>query len=110
MHELLEKLIEKRGVELKDLDEEEQAQIERWQSVLSGKEVSLENVNKFCAIQIDMIEKQMDNNTNESQLNDRLVLLHSVYRKISKVLGDSTKVAREKLEAELTSMIYEPKI
>lgn len=106
MHELIEKLLEKRGVELKDLNEEETAQLERWKAVLNGKEVKLEDVSKFCSMQLEMIEKQFDNLTNPDKLNERLVLLHSVYRKLRKVVSDSDKGVREKLEAELTAMIY----
>lgn len=104
MHELINKLLKKRGVTFEQLDESERAQLEKWKSILSGKEVTLQDVQEFCDRQITLIEMKFDIG-NTSVLNDRLVLLHSVYRKLKSVVSDNSEKKREKLEAELTAMI-----
>lgn len=105
MHELIERLLDKRGLSLDNLSEEERLQLEKWQATLVKKEVTVTDIVDFCDNQLSFIEKQFDNIENTSQTNDRLVILHSVYRKIRALLSDTSKKQREKLEAELTAMI-----
>lgn len=107
MHELIEKLLQKRGIDLKDLDQDERETFDKWQFTLTNKkEVTPDDILKFCDIQIELIEKQFDNVANAEKLNERLVFMHSIYRKLRKIANNSDQKVREKLESDLTSMIF----
>lgn len=103
MHQLLEKLLKKRNVEVKDLTPEEKVDFDKWQRILT-EDVSVDSVSKFCRAQLDMIEMQMrDLNTSKEKL-ERLVVLFSVYSALNKLLN-SPKAEREVLEKYLNSML-----
>lgn len=103
MHPLIEKYIKSRGIE-DDLTAEEKALVDKWQAILVNKEISIEDIHTFCEAQLALIESQFGSMENSSQKNDRLVLLHSVYKRLLGLLTSKQK-EREQLEAHITTML-----
>lgn len=105
MHQLLEKYLKAKGINSElDLTDEERISFDRWQAVLIGKEIKIEDIIQFCNTQIDLLESQFGNIENSSQKIDRLTFLHSIYRRLLGLLTSPQK-EREQLEANLTSML-----
>ena len=48
MHELIEKLLEKRGIELKDLDADERDTFDKWQFTLTNKKCTDKKIIKLA--------------------------------------------------------------
>lgn len=106
MHPILERLLRKRGLEVETLQGDEKATYDEWESKLTSQ-VTVETVKGFCKHQIALVEKQMGNLDNTAQKNERLVLLHVVYRNILNAL-EAPQTERETLEKYLTSLIESP--
>lgn len=105
MHPLIARILRKRGIEdFRQLQPEEKADIERWQTTFDETEPTVENVVKFCEREISKIETQMALVDNSSQKNDRLVLLHSVYRNMYGLLT-KPQPEREELERYLQDLV-----
>lgn len=104
MHTLLQRLLEKRNVDIKDLQGEEKNTFSKWESMLSGKEVTVEKIADFCKSQVMLIETQWDNLDNPDKKNERLILLHTVYQKIGRLISAEQR-EREQLEKYLTELI-----
>lgn len=104
MHTLLEKLLNKRGLEVKELVAEEKVQFDRWNATLSGEKVTVEKIISFCERQKGLIELQWDNLDNIPLKNERLVILHSVYSKILNMIH-AEETERISLEKHLESLI-----
>lgn len=106
MHPLLEKYLDKKSIaSIDQLDADEKATLKQWEVTLKGKEVTVADVVDFCQVQLGFIERQFDNLDTPAGRNDRLVLMHSLYRKICTLLTAPQK-ERAALEAKLTDMIY----
>lgn len=107
MHSLLEKLLKKRNIDdSSKLSKEEAETFDRWNSILGQGGITVDKIQEFCKIQIDIIETQLDNIDNSLQKNERLVLLHSVYRNLFKVIN-SPATERDSLEKYLTNLLTE---
>jgi len=105
MHNLIEKLFHKRGIEdLKELDAEEKQTFENWQSILSKEELTIEDVKQFCGSQIDIIEGKWKDYNLENNKKSELIPYHTCYKTILLAI-DSPKSARENLEKTLVQMI-----
>jgi hypothetical protein len=103
-HPLIERLFQKRGVKPDDLTSEEKETFSRWQRILTEDKITPEKIAEFCDIQKGEIEKKFEDLGNSSQKNDRLILLHTVYTKIGKMIR-STGAERESLEQHLNQML-----
>lgn len=104
MHTLLQKLLEKRGIGVKDLQGEEKQTYDTWNATLTGESVSVEKIVEFCKRQIGVIEEKWDNLDNASQKNERLVFQHTIYSKILRLITSEER-ERERLEKYLTDLI-----
>lgn len=114
MHYLISKLLDKRGIkDVKDLTSDpmpdgspsERATIEQWDRVLSAKEsVTVDDIKQFCKSQVSKIESQWKDLDNKTVKNERLVLLHTVYKAILEVI-DAPQTQRETLERYLKSLL-----
>lgn len=105
MHNILRKLLDKRNIESKDeLSKEEYADFERWNKVLSEEDISVEAIKDFCADKVKIIEAQMADLNNDPKKNQRLVIMHVVYKSILGVI-DGKKAEKESLIKYLQQII-----
>lgn len=110
MNNLLAKLLVKRGITRKDLDDKpvipgvasEKDQFEQWEKLLSGEEVTVKNIEDFCKYQIGQIEKKWEDFSNAG--NEKLVMVHTVYNTILKAIS-APKAEREALEKYLIQLL-----
>lgn len=106
MHLLLSKLLQKRNVTVDDLTKEEKVWFDEKQRILSQPDIiTLEDFQKFCRSQIDLIETQWRNLDNATLKNERLVILHMVYSNILRA-ATASKAEREILEDHLTQLLH----
>jgi len=105
MHNLIEKLFHKRGIEdLKELDPEEKQTFENWQAILSKEELTLPDLKQFCQSQIDIIEGKWRDFNLEQSKKAELIPYHTCYKTILSAV-DSPRSARENLEKTLVQLI-----
>lgn len=100
-------LFKKKGIESPDqLTPEEKADYDRWTAILSGGEITVETISKFCQHQISVIQLNWKDKNNSKEFNDRLVLQFNVYNAILQAISSPT-AEREVLEKYLTSLLAE---
>ena|SRR3990167_3920361 len=106
MHLLLSNLLKKRGIkDVEELSKEEKEWFKEKEIILSLKdEITIEDLKKFFLAQKSIIEDQWNNFDNTVTKNERLIIAHTIYSKILKVIAAS-KVEREMLEDYLTQLI-----
>ena len=105
MHNILSKLLAKRGIkDVTELDKEERIQFEVWHGILSKENLTLEDIKNFCQAQIEVIEgKWKDFNIKQSKKAE-WIPYHTVYSTLLLAI-ESPKVAREGLEKQLLELI-----
>lgn len=104
MLDILNKLLQKRGVKYEELDTEEKKQFDDWKLVLTKEELSVQDIKDFCQSQVDYIEsKWADLNSDESK-KAGLIPYHTVYKLLLKVI-ESPRSAREGLAKNLTQLL-----
>lgn len=104
---LLSRILEKRGIKSADeLSSDEKADFQRWKGILSGGEVTLDKVVEFCTAQKSLIETQWENKDNSKEKNERLIIAHTIYSKICKVIT-SPQAEKEALERYLESLLLD---
>ena len=105
MHQLIDKLFQKRGIKnINELDPEEKATFDGWNKVLSKDELTLEDVKEFCKSQVEIIEGKWKDLEMEQTKKSEMIPYHTVYRTLLSVI-DSPKVAREALEKQLEQLL-----
>ena len=104
MHTLLQRLLQKRNVDPKELSPEEKQDFDRWESKLQGKDMSVETIVGYCKAQLSSIEALWENLDNSREKNERLILLHTVYSKLIHMVEANEK-EREQLEKYLDELI-----
>lgn len=104
---ILSRILDKRGIKSADeLSPDEKADFQRWKGILSGGEVTLDKVVEFCNTQKSLIETAWENKDNSTQKNDRLIIAHTIYSKIGKVIT-SPQSEKESLEKYLESLLLD---
>lgn len=102
---LLSRLLKKRGIkDTSELSPEERADFERWKGILSGGEITVEKILDFCNTQKSLIETQWENKDNSKEKNERLIVAHTIYSKLVKLITapQAEKASLEKfLEAQI---------
>lgn len=104
MHYLLEKLLLKKKLDIRELSAEETADFERWNGVLSKKELKVQDIVDFCVQQIADIEAKWQSLDNPTLKNERLIIMHTVYSKILQVTKAGEQ-ERKQLEAYLQGLV-----
>lgn len=108
MHHSIERLLQKRGIKsVEELSQEEKAQFDTWQKVLTTEKVTLPSIAAFLNVQKSLLEVQFSDLNNSDQKNSRLVLQHAIYAKLLRFL-ESEKAERETLEKYLNDLIDIP--
>lgn len=105
MHNLLSRLLNKRGIhDPNQLDKEEQELFEQWQKVLNTEELTLEDVKKFCKGQLGIIEAKWADYDKDNSKKAELIPYWTVYSILLKTI-DAPKAAREALEQQLNQLL-----
>lgn len=105
MKGILQKLLQKRGIESVDkLSVEEKQTFDSWEKILSKEELTLEDVKQFCKSQIEVIKGKWSNLDTESVKKQDLIPYFVVYSTLLQAI-DAPKLARESLEQSLTQLL-----
>ena len=104
MTDILNKLLQKRGVQYDELDIEEKKQFDNWKLVLTKDELTTQDIKDFCQSQVDVIEGKWQDLNLEQIKKAELIPYHTVYNLLLKVI-DSPKEARSALEKNLLQLI-----
>lgn len=114
MNNLLARYLEKLGyksidelsdVPMPDNSPTEKNVFQKWQKILSSNEdVTVDNIKELCERQLSQIEEQMKDLENSDIKNNRLVILHTVYKTILKAIS-SPITERAQLEVYLNSLL-----
>lgn len=105
MHSLIEKLLNKRGIQHPDqLDKEEKQTFENWQSVLNKSELSTSDIASFCRSQVSVIENKWKDLETPTAKKGELIPYHVVYKTLLAAI-ESPKSAREALEMQLNQLL-----
>ena len=104
MLDILNKLLQKRGVQYEQLDVEEKKQFDDWKLVLTKEELSTQDIKDFCQSQVDVIEGKWQDLSLEQTKKAELIPYHTVYNLLLKVI-DSPKEARNGLEKNLRQLL-----
>ena len=104
MLDILNKLLQKRGVQYEELDIEEKKQFDDWKLVLTKEELSTQDIKDFCQSQVDVIEGKWQDLSLEQTKKAELIPYHTVYNLLLKVI-DSPKEARNGLEKNLRQLL-----
>lgn len=106
MHKLLAQLLEARKIKTVDeLSEEEKTDFDRWNSILSDRDITVDSIKEFCSAQIKGIELQWKDLDNAAVKNERLAIMHTVYRSILELI-DSPVEERKYVEKHLQELIH----
>jgi len=105
MHHLLERLLKKYKVSsIQELSADDQSEVRRWQTIFSQDEITVADIQTFCSNQVLEVEKQWRDTNNSSQKNDRLIILHTVYRSLIDLI-QAPKTGKAQLEAYLQNLL-----
>lgn len=104
MHQLLDRLLKHRGIGSPlELNPEERATFDEYQSVLSKEELTLEDVKQFCASQVEIIEAKWTDYALESERKSELLPYYTVYKSILNAIT-APKLMREAVEQQLIQL------
>lgn len=104
MHNLLQRLLKKRGLDsITQLDEFEKQDFERWQGILSEGEITVQKIQEFCKKQIKIIEGQWRDLDNTKEKNDKLITQHIIYKTLLELI-ESQGIQKENLEKYLEEL------
>jgi hypothetical protein len=103
MHKLIADYFLKKKLDIKDLTPEEKKTFDSWNSILV-EEVTVKKVAEFCERQMHSVEAQWQDMNNSKERNERLIIYHTVYSKIKKML-ESDEAERRGLEKHLQELI-----
>lgn len=106
MHGLLQKILQKRGIkDIRDLTKEERDTFDRWQSILSEGEITVEKIKLFCQQQIKIIENQYTNPDNSEKKDNYLKACLAVYSALLGIIETPQQVERQALIKYLQQLI-----
>ena len=101
---IISKILQRRGIKAEDLSKEEKVTVLNWQKILSGGEITLDKIKKFCEENINYIEAKFKDIYTSKEKLERLVLLHNVYSTLLRVITAPAD-EREALELYLSSLL-----
>jgi hypothetical protein len=101
--DILDKVMEKQGVDIEDMSSEEKETYDKWRSVFTGK-ITVEQISEFCLRQKSLIEGQFEDLDNSPEKTGKLILLHTVYSKIARMI-EAEENERQALEKHLQGLL-----
>jgi len=104
MKAILQKLLQKRGIEsLEELSEEEKSTFNEWDKILSKESLDINDIKLFCENQVTIIESKWSDYEERNDKKAELIPYHTVYRTLLNILT-SPIATREALERQLTEL------
>lgn len=105
MSNWISELFKKRGIKsVSELSPDERQTFDEYRLILSKGEMTVDGIKNFCENQIKRIEATWQNLDNLEKKNERLVIQHTVYSTLLKVIA-APKIEREQLEKRLEDLI-----
>lgn len=105
MNTLLAKWLDKLKVKnVNDLSSEEKATFDKWESILSEGEMTVDKIKEFCKTQKAIIETQYSNPDNSSKKDSVLKASLGFYNALIGII-ESPKAEKEALEKHLIQLI-----
>jgi signal transduction histidine kinase len=105
MHQLIEKLFKKRGInDVNDLSEEEKRNFDEWQGALTKEQLTPNDIKEFLGRQISVIESKWQDLTMENAKKAELIPYHTVYTLLLRVI-DSPLESKKQIEQLLENLI-----
>ena len=105
MHNLLTKLLDRRGIDtVNDLDKEEKANFDSWNVVLSKEELTVQDIKEFCETQVASIEAKWSDLEVKQAKKNEYIPYHTVYKALLRVLN-APQSAREQVEKQLNELL-----
>ncbi len=105
MHPLLNRLLRKRKIEdVTELKEDEKVTFDTWERILSEGEITVDKIVEFCLSQINVIEIQWKNLDNPEKKNERLILMHTIYKTLVNLIK-APRTEKENLEKYLNDLL-----
>lgn len=105
MHQLLEKIFQKRGIkDSSELSVEELQQYNEWNAQLSKDTLTIEDIQAFLQAQVDVIKGKWTNLDIDQAKKAELIPYFTVYSLLLQTL-ESPKQAREQLEQQLNNLL-----
>lgn len=85
---------------------EEKQTYENWERVLNKDELTVDDIKKFCQLQIDAVENKWKDFDVSKEKKAELINYHTVYKALLLAI-DSPRSAREALEVQLQQMLQQ---
>lgn len=87
MISILQKILNKRGIkDLRELDKDERATFENWETQLMESEITADKMKDFCLGEIGKIEDKLTpDNSNEK--NNKLIALLTCYKAVARLIN-----------------------
>ena len=105
MHQLLEKLLKKSGINsVNELSKEEKEDFERSRLILSKGELTVKEIKEFCQMQCDIIKIKWQDYSLENKKKAELIPYFTVYNSLLTAI-DSPKNVREMEEKRLIALL-----
>ena len=102
---LIDRLLQKRGLTIDELEPEERTQIDEWKRKLDKEELTIEDLKEFIKQQLGIIKgKWSDYNLEQSKKNE-LLPYFTVYETLLAAI-DSPRSEREAIESHLNQLIH----
>ena len=107
MHQILTRLLNQKGIKnVTELSSDEKTDFDRWESILSDGEMTVEKIVVFCKNQLNIVENQWKNLDASTLKNERLIIAHTIYRALLDAI-EGPKTNREFLESYLNQLLVD---
>lgn len=105
MRGILAKFLEKRGIKSEEeLDNDEKETLRLYESILSKKELTIQDIRHFLKMQVGLIEMKWRDHDKSSSQKAELIPYHTCYKALLDIL-DAPQAEREHLENHLNKII-----
>lgn len=104
MIKILSDFLLRKNLDIKTMSTEEKQTFDRWNSILSGEEVTVDAIAKFCEAQRDEIERMMGDLSNSKEKTERLTNFFVIYGRIHKMIT-AKRLERDALEKDLRNQL-----
>ena len=109
MHYLIEKLMRKRGIEdVNELTKEEKIEFDKWELILTEREIKLEDLQKFLKEQKVLLWQKLDEEfQKDNESKGKCLYLRARIKNYESLLGliNSPRAEKESLENYLKQLI-----
>lgn len=107
MKPILDKLLEKRGIQdVTALSPDEKETFEKWDRTLSEGNLTVKKIEDFCKAQMSVIEARWRREVadNSKEKNEKLMVMHTVYSTLAALIA-APQTEKENLEKYLKNLL-----